>query len=109
MLITAIVIISKIFLFIYTICSMIALFGISLYRKDLSNAFNEFYSRCPWEKSPFSINFAMYLACIIPVLNINTSIAITIFALKKPSKQRQQLMAAVEKLVLESKEKFKIK
>ena len=109
MLITAMIIISKIFLFIYAICSIIALFGITLYRKDLLNALNEFYTKCPWEKSPPSLNFSMYLACIFPIININTAGSIIVFALKTPKQQKEALATSIEKLILESKAKHKIK
>ena len=109
MLITAMMIILKIFLFIYGFCSLTALLGITLYRKDLLNALNEFYRRCPWEKSPISLNFCMYLACIVPILNINTSGAIIIFALKTPKQQKEVLATSIEKLILESKSKNKTK
>jgi hypothetical protein len=108
MLITAMVIILKIFLFTYAICSTIALFGITLYRKDLLNALNEFYRKCSWEKSPISLNFCMYLACIVPIININISCSIIVFALKTQKQQKEALATSIEKLVLESK-KFKIK
>ena len=109
MLITAMTIILKIFLFIYAFCSLTALFGITLYRKDLLNALNEFYRRCPWEKSPISLNFCMYLACIVPILNINTSGAIIVFALKTQKQQKEILAKSIEKLILESKLKSKTK
>ena len=108
MLMTAMVIISKIFFFTYAICSIIALFGITLYRKDLLNALNEFYAKCPWEKSPFNINVTMYLACIVPILNINTSGAIIVFALKTQEQQKQVLAKSIEELILDSKTKHKI-
>ena len=109
MLMTAIVIISKIFLFIYAFCSLTALFGITLYRKDLLNALNEFYIKCPWEKRPIDLNFCMYLACIIPIMNINTSGAIIVFALKTQKEQKEMLATSIEKLILESKLKSKTK
>ena len=109
MLMTAIAIISKIFFFIYAFCSLTALFGITLYRKDLLNALNEFYRKCPWEKSPISLNFCLYLACIVPILNINTSGAIIVFALKTPKQQKEVLATSIEKLILESKLKSKTK
>ena len=109
MLITAMVIISKIFLFIYAFCSLTALFGITLYRKDLLNALGEFYKQCPWEKTPANLNFTMYLACIVPILNINISGAILVFALKTQDQQKQALATSIEKLILESKSKNKTK
>ena len=109
MLITTMVIISKIFLFIYAICSMIALFGITLYRKDLLNALGEFYTQCPWEKTPVNLNVAIYLACIIPILNINTSGAVLVFALTTQAQQKQLLATSIERLILESKSKNKTK
>lgn len=109
MLITAMTIILKIFLFIYAFCSLTALLGITLYRKDLLNALNEFYRKCPWEKSPISLNFCMYLACIVPILNINTSGAILVFALKTQEQQKQALATSIERLILESKSKNKTK
>ena len=109
MLMTAMVIISKIFFFTYAICSIIALFGITLYRKDLLNALGEFYKQCPWEKAPVNLNVSMYLACIIPILNINTSGAILVFALKTQEQQKQSLATSIERLILESKSKNKTK
>lgn len=109
MLITAMVIISKIFLFIYAFCSLIALFGITLYRKDLLNALNEFYSKCPWEKSPASLSFSMYLACICPIININTAGSIIVFALKTPKQQKEALAKSIKELILDSKSKLKTK
>ena len=103
------IIILKIFLFIYAMCSLIALFGITLYRKDLLNALNEFYRKCPWEKKPANLNVTMYLACIVPILNINTSGAIIVFALKTPKQQKESLAKSIESLILESKSKLKTK
>lgn len=109
MLITAMIIISKIFLFIYAFCSLTALFGITLYRKDLLNALNEFYRKCPWEKSPPNLNVTMFLACIVPILNINTAGAIIVFALKTQEQQKQALATSIEQLILDSKTKHKMK
>ena len=103
------IIILKIFLFIYAMCSLIALFGLTLYRKDLLNALNEFYRKCPWEKKPANLNVTMYLACIVPILNINTSGAIIVFALKTPKQQKESLAKSIESLILESKSKLKTK
>lgn len=109
MLITAMMIMLKIFLFIYVFCSLIALFGITLYRKELLNALNEFYTECHWEKRPTNINVTMFLACIVPILNINTSGAIIVFALKTQEQQKQALATSIEKLILDSKTKHKMK
>ena len=109
MLITAMMIMLKIFLFIYVFCSLIALFGITLYRKDLLNALNEFYSKCPWEKSPASLSGSMYLACICPIININTAGSIIVFALKTQKHQKEALETAIKELILASKSKLKTK
>lgn len=109
MLITAMMIMLKIFLFIYVFCSLIALFGITLYRKDLLNALSEFYSKCPWENTPASLSFSMYLACIFPIININVAGSIIVFALKTPKQQKEVLAKSIEKLILESKLKSKTK
>lgn len=109
MLITAMTIILKIFLFIYAFCSLTALFGVTLYRKELLNALNEFYRKCPWEKRPISLNFCMYLACIVPILNINTSGAIILFALKTQKEQKEMIAKSIKELILDSKLKSKTK
>lgn len=109
MLITAMMIMLKIFLFIYVFCSLIALFGITLYRKDLLNALNEFYSKCPWEKSPVSLSATMYLACICPIININTAGSIIVFALKTQKQQKEALAKSIKELILDSKSKLKTK
>jgi len=109
MLITAMMIMLKIFLFIYVFCSLTALFGITLYRKDLLNALNEFYSKCTWEKRPANLNVTIYLACIIPILNINTSGAMIVFALKTQAQQKHLLATSIERLILKSKLKNKTK
>lgn len=102
MLITTMMIMLKIFLFIYVFCSLIALFGITLYRKDFLNALNEFYSKCTWEKSPPNLSFTMYLACICPIININVAGSIIVFALKTPKQQKEALRTSIEKLILAS-------
>ena len=109
MLITTMMIMLKIFLFIYVFCSLIALFGVTLYRKDLLNALNEFYSKCPWEKSPVSLSATMYLACICPIININMAGAIIVFALKTQKQQKEVLAKSIKELILDSKSKLKTK
>ena len=51
----------------------------------------------------------MYLACIFPIVNINTAGSIIVFALKTPKQQKQALAKSIEQLILDSKTKHKMK